>query len=146
MKTLLDTTRDRLRKFAGQDFIFPGNREGKFISFDVSTSEEITITTTFGSICKHVSEMPFFLEQLKTPSGLPALPVIQQLEQARQQVDNMVPLGELADILMDSIKKVKSDRAYVDQARAINEQARTLVDIAKVRVEALKTVIQAQNS
>ncbi|GAB3937562.1 hypothetical protein [Larkinella terrae] len=145
MKTLIDTTRDKLRKLAGQDYIFPDNREGRFISFDISPNEDVTFTTSVGTYTKQVSEVPFFIERFRTPSGLPALPAIQALDQAKQQVDNMVPLGELADILMDSIRKVKGNKEYIEQARAINDQAKTLVDIAKVRVEALKVVSQFQS-
>jgi hypothetical protein len=146
MQTLLDSTRTKLRKLAGQDYLFPDGREGRFISFDISPNEDITISASFGLITKQLSEMPVFIDHLRVPSGLPALPAIKSLESAKRQVDGMVPLGELADILMDSIRKVKSSAEFIDQARAINDQAKTLVEIAKVRVEALKVVSQIQQS
>lgn len=140
MKTLLDSTREKLRPFMGKSFILPDNTERKFISFDISASEDVTISTDKGPIRKQASEVILYLERLRTIDGEQALPALVALEQAQQQVGQMVPLGELSDILMDSIRKVKADATFIDQARAINEQAKTVVDIMKVRVEALKVI------
>ena len=45
---------------------------------------------------------------------------------------------QIADILMENITRVRSDKDYVPQAEAINSSVKAFIDLAKVEVEMIK--------
>lgn len=48
--------------------------------------------------------------------------------------------SNLANIIMDNITKLKTDKAYIPQAQEINNAVKTMIDLAKVEVEYMKTI------
>lgn len=48
--------------------------------------------------------------------------------------------AELKDIVMDNIKQLKSNSAYIPQAQAINESIKVLVEMAKTEIQYINLV------
>ena len=48
--------------------------------------------------------------------------------------------GELTNILMDNIKKIKEDPGYIAQADAINNNVKSIIDVAKAQIDAFKVM------
>lgn len=46
----------------------------------------------------------------------------------------------LISTLTDTLEKLKTDPAYIPQARAINETAKTIIDLGKLQVEIVRAV------
>lgn len=51
---------------------------------------------------------------------------------------NPTSLNPVDDILMDTIKKVQSNKDYVGQAKAINQSVNNLISAQKLKIEMLK--------
>jgi len=49
-------------------------------------------------------------------------------------------LKDLGNILMDNIRKVQENAAYIGQAKSVNESARTLIDLKRTQIEMVKLV------
>jgi prophage DNA circulation protein len=49
-------------------------------------------------------------------------------------------LKDLGNILMDNIRKVQENAAYINQAKSVNESARTLIDLKRTQIEMVKLV------
>ncbi len=47
-------------------------------------------------------------------------------------------MEKIAATVFDNIDKLKSDPAYIDQARAINDSIKTMVEVAKLELEIVK--------
>ena len=45
--------------------------------------------------------------------------------------------GEIKEIIMDNIRQLRSNPAYIQQAQAINESVKVLVEVAKTEVQML---------
>lgn len=48
--------------------------------------------------------------------------------------------GELTNILMDNIRKIKEDPGYIAQADAINNNVKSIIDVAKAQIDAFKVM------
>jgi hypothetical protein len=49
-------------------------------------------------------------------------------------------LKDLGNVLMENIRKVQANAAYIGQAKSINESARTLIDLKRTQIEMVKLV------
>lgn len=47
-------------------------------------------------------------------------------------------MTSLSDILMQNIKKVQEDPAYIEQAKSINESAKQIIEVKKAQIEMVK--------
>lgn len=49
-------------------------------------------------------------------------------------------MGSLADTLLDTIERVRTDKTYIDQAQSINETAKTLIDLKRAQIELIRLI------
>lgn len=56
------------------------------------------------------------------------------------KVETLANFPELSRILMDNIKKVQEDRAYVEQAQQVSLSVKMVIELAKTEIEAVRTV------
>ncbi|WP_143061564.1 hypothetical protein [Dyadobacter sp. SG02] len=53
------------------------------------------------------------------------------------EIKALAGAGEIKDIIMDNIRQLKGNPAFIPQAQAINESVKVLVDVAKTEVQML---------
>lgn len=69
---------------------------------------------------------------LATEDELPLTPTL--------EVKALGSAGELKDIIMDNIRQLKNNPAFIPQAQAINDSVKVLVDVAKTEVQMLDVI------
>ena len=55
-------------------------------------------------------------------------------------IKSLAGTGEIKDIIMDNIRQLKNNPAFIPQAQAINESVKVLVDVAKTEVQMLEVM------
>ncbi|GAB3177547.1 hypothetical protein [Telluribacter humicola] len=68
---------------------------------------------------------------------VPTTPALPTEEASVPAVQTLSVVPELKEILMENIRMVKQDKAYIGQANAINDSVKTLIDLAKTEILAI---------
>lgn len=72
------------------------------------------------------------------------LPIEQELAEIESNLPqlacNTQTLRELKDIMMENIRKVQEDKAYIPQAQEVSKSVGTIVDLAKTEIEYIKAI------
>lgn len=136
MKLLSEHYKARLDVLVGNNVILPDNRRVSIQGFYIAPNETIHLYTDGGKISKDVSELPLYLDRIKVLEPVP--------KGVLETVNNMVPMSDLNNILMESINKLRQDNSYAEQARTINETAAKLIDIAKIKIDAIRLLKDLQ--
>lgn len=89
------------------------------------------VTTDKGELRVTAKQLGNDFLPIEDESSLPAL--VKQFSRS-----DISDIGVLSGIIMDSIRKVQKDPAYVPQAHAINEGAKVMVDIKKLVLDGVR--------
>lgn len=90
---------------------------------------KVTLAPASGKMIERTLEsVEFFLKELK-PIESTALDTIKK--------DAGIPelIMTLRDILLDDIEKIRSDRGYINQAKATNNNINTLINLARLQLQ-----------
>lgn len=91
--------------------------------------ENVTMTPASGNpITKMYDAIEYFLEQLKP---------IEENKLATIRSDTKIPelIMTLRDLMLDDIEKIKSDKSYIPQAKAVNNNVNTIINLARLQMK-----------
>ena len=110
---------------AGKNYLINGRRH-KIIKAR-RAGDKIEIVTDKDWLCLNENEVRSFL---------PAAP--DQEVSLKILPKNDDTLSTLRGTVLQTIEKLKADKAYIDQANAINGSIKTIIDLAKLELDAYK--------
>jgi hypothetical protein len=119
---------ENIKKLLGKTFLYRGNQI-KIENYSVQNGG-VTLVTDKGFIDKKESEIDSFIFELQPVSYAPVV---------QTQIDSSV-IGNLKDILMDNIAKVKADANFIPQSEEINKNVKSIIDLAKTEIEMVKII------
>lgn len=119
---------ENLKKLIGKTYLFRGNQI-RVENYSVQNGS-VTLVTDKGFIDKKESEIDGFIAELQPVSYAPVV---------QTQIDSSV-IGNLKDILMDNIAKVKADANFIPQSEEINKNVKSIIDLAKTEIEMVKII------
>lgn len=129
---------DKLQAMVGKTYLFMGNEyvveeisrvNGSTDLWQIKTDKKI-MKATYHELLNDFLEVE---SSAVMKSQAAALQVF-----IESQRDEMSPMMV---VLQETIDKVKLDKGYVDQAKAINEIARTAIDARRMQIEAMRLVV-----
>lgn len=121
----------QLREMVGRTYQY---REGKYMITDVFLEEGYVKLETDNGHLK-VTEKELKLFQDLTIEVVPAGAITLSAELKTE----FASCNKIADVIMDTIEKVKTDAKYVPQAKEINSAVKNLIDLKRVQVEMVST-------
>ena len=120
---------DRLQSMTGKTYMY-NTIHHKILTYQIK-SDEVTIVTDKKWIVIPLTKINAELEQF--------LPI----EFEKEAVIYVTLFGKenkqsLKEVVMENIKKLQTDTAYISQAKAVNEQIKTMIAMAKLEIETIK--------
>lgn len=118
----------RLKDMVGRSFMVNSVTQ-KVANFRIS-DDKLMIATDKKffdvDLVNAVKVLDMFLPTDDEPVSLPVV-----------EVKALGSAGEIKDIIMDNIRQLRGNPAYIPQAQAINESVKVLVEVAKTEVQML---------
>lgn len=114
-----------LEAMAGKNYLFNGRRHKIIKARQAGDKIEIVTDKEWLS-----------LDEKEVRSFLPAAPDQEVSLQILPKNDDT--LSTLRGTVLQTIEKLKADKAYIDQANAINGSIKTIIDLAKLELDAYK--------
>lgn len=144
-KSLEIRLEDRLRQMKDKTYLY-NSYPVKVLSFKFD-GKYCTVTTSGPWITRpNVQMLKVFNEFLETEAEGDYLPATIDKESSDEEkfqipkVETLDNFPKLSRILIDNIKKVQEDRAYVEQAQQVSLSVKMVIELAKNEIEAVRTV------
>jgi len=67
-------------------------------------------------------------------------PVAQEVSKALSTIPQNEQMGQLKDVIMNSIERLKGEPDFIPQAQAINEQVKTVIEMGKLELDAFRAL------
>lgn len=85
-----------------------------------------------------------FLKKFSPVLNVPT--IVDKPVEAPQMLGTPGLAGNLREILLDNIERLKNDKEYIPQAEAINENVKTMIDLAKTEVAYLAVLAKQKRN
>lgn len=119
--------------FKGKNIRQFGKSKGRVIRWELK-EKTLKLITDQADVVILIEDIDQDLQQIEVMPEEVAVMAVPQTSMI-QRVNK-----DLQEILMDNIKKLKSDKEYIPQAQEINANVRSMIDLAKAEIEYMKTL------